>query len=130
MIYSVSGMLSHKDQNFAVVDCGGVGMLCSCSLRTLAKIGQIGSNVFLYTLMNVREDAIDLFGFADQAELGCFKMLISVSGVGPKVALGILSDLSPERFALCIACPTHPVRIKGQNEGNRICNGGRRSVIR
>ena len=103
MIYSVSGMLSHKDQNFAVVDCGGGGMLCSCSLRTLAKIGQIGSNVFLYTLMNVREDAIDLFGFADQAELGCFKMLISVSGVGPKVALGILSDLSPERFALCIA---------------------------
>lgn len=115
MIYSVSGTLSHKEQNFAVVDCGGVGMMCYCSLRTLGKLGQVGSKAFLYTYLNVREDAIELFGFSDLAEQSCFKMLTGVSGVGPKVALGILSELSPERFAMCIAA--------GDAKSLRQCSG-------
>ena len=57
----------------------------------------------LYTVLNVREDALELFGFASQGELTCFKQLTAVSGVGPKVGLAILSELSPERVALAVA---------------------------
>ena len=63
----------------------------------------IGSEALLYTEMVVREDAMELFGFADQDELTCFKQLTSISGVGPKVGISILSDLTPERVALAIA---------------------------
>lgn len=105
MIYSLHGELIHTEPNLAVVECGGVGYACRTSMNTLKKIG--GSNgepkeVRLFTQLNVREDAIDLFGFADTAELAAFKQLTSVSGVGPKAALSILSDLTPSKLALCI----------------------------
>ncbi len=103
MLYSVRGTLVHQTHHMAVVECAGVGYGCRVSLQTAAKLPPIGKEVMLYTFLSVRQDAVELFGFGDQNELSCFKMLLSVSGVGPKVALGILSELSPERFALSVA---------------------------
>lgn len=101
MIYSLHGELIHTEPNLAVVECGGVGYACRTTMNTLKKIGGSGE-VRLFTQLNVREDAVDLFGFADTAELQAFKQLTSVSGVGPKAALSILSDLTPSKLALCI----------------------------
>lgn len=104
MIYSLNGELIHTEPNLAVIECGGVGYACRTSMNTLKKIGggAGGKQVRLFTQLNVREDAIDLFGFADTAELAAFRQLTSVSGVGPKAALSILSDLTPSKLALCI----------------------------
>ncbi len=101
MIYSVKGELIHTEQSLAVVECAGVGYACRTTMNTLRKI-KLGDEVRLYTYLHVREDAVDLFGFADSLELNSFKQLISVSGVGPKAALSILSDLTPSKLALCI----------------------------
>ena len=87
----------------AVVECGGVGYACRTTLYTLGQLGSIGDTVFLYTAMSVREDAVELFGFSTQQALQCFQLLTSVSGVGPKAALSILSDLSPDQFLLTVA---------------------------
>ena len=87
MIYSLRGKLIHVGENTAVIECGGVGYLCSTTRTTLNALPAQGSEVMLYTYMNVREGAIDLFGFATIAEQNCFRRLTSVSGVGPKVAL-------------------------------------------
>lgn len=103
MIYSVNGKLIHTEPSMAVIECGGVGYACRTTYSTLSKIGGIGSNVMLLTYLYVREDNVELFGFYDSQELNCFKMLLSVSGVGPKAGLAILSDTTPERFALSIA---------------------------
>ena len=103
MIYSLRGTLIHSGPSHAVVECGGVGYLCKATANTLASLPETGKEVFLYTYLNIREDAVDLFGFSSQAELSSFQMLIGVSGVGPKVALAILSSLPPDRFALAVA---------------------------
>ncbi|MBP1544105.1 MAG: Holliday junction branch migration protein RuvA, partial [Oscillospiraceae bacterium] len=101
MIYSLRGELVHTEPSLAVIECGGVGYACRTTMNTLKQIGS-GGEAKLFTYLHVREDAVDLFGFADTAELACFKQLISVSGVGPKVALSILSDITPSKLALCI----------------------------
>ncbi len=103
MIYSLKGELIHTEPSLAVIECGGVGYACRTTFSTLSQIGSRGDLVTLFTYMSVREDCVELFGFATQQELNCFKMLTSVSGVGPKAGLAILSDLSPEKFALVIA---------------------------
>lgn len=103
MIYSVKGRLIVKELGFAVIECGGVGYGCRTSYNTIARLGDIGSEEMLYTYLYVREDAVELFGFATLQELSCFKLLISVSGVGPKAATSILSDVTPEKFAFLVA---------------------------
>ena len=103
MIYSVSGTLVHLEPGVAVVECGGVGFKCLTSMNTQRKLPNIGGQVKLYTKLNVREDAMDLFGFATLAELSCFTMLTAVSGVGPRVGLAIPSELAPEQVALAVA---------------------------
>ena len=103
MIYSVKGMLTVKELGFAVIECGGVGYGCRTSYNTVSQLGDIGSEAKLYTYLYVREDVVELFGFATLQELSCFKLLISVSGVGPKAATAILSDVTPEKFALLVA---------------------------
>ncbi len=103
MIYSVHGKLIFTEASLAVVECGGIGYACRTTSTTLAAIGSVGSEVQLFTHLSVREDAIELFGFADRDELACFQLLITVSGIGPKAALSILSDLTPNRFALLVA---------------------------
>lgn len=103
MIYSVRGTLIIKEAGLAVVECAGVGYGCRTTYNTLATLGSIGDEVMLYTHLQVREDGTELFGFYDKRELGCFKMLLGVSGVGPKAALAILSDIDPNNFALAVA---------------------------
>ena len=95
MIYSLHGELIHTEPNLAVVECGGVGYACRTTMNTLKKIGGSGE-VRLFTQLNVREDAIDLFGFADTAELQAFRQLTSISGVGPKAALAIAQRIVME----------------------------------
>ena len=102
MLYSVRGKLIHTTLSGAVVECGGVGYYCQTTVNTLKTI-KIGTEGMLYTHLNVREDAMELFGFATKTELDTFKTLISVSGVGPKAGLAILSELSPEQVAMAIA---------------------------
>ena len=102
MIYSVRGELILMDAGFAVVECGGVGFRVQTSISTQKQL-KLGSEVTLFTYMSVREDAMELFGFATKQELSTFKMLIGITGVGPKVALAILSELSSEQLAMCIS---------------------------
>ncbi len=103
MIYNLKGKLTVCDVNFIVVECGGVGFKCFTTLNTVKQIGKVGSEVNVFTHLSVREDAMDLYAFATPAELDAFKLLITVSGIGPKAAASILSELTPDRLALCIA---------------------------
>jgi Holliday junction DNA helicase RuvA len=103
MIYSVTGKLICVEPGFAVVEAGGVGYRCSTTTSTLAKLPPRGSQVTLLTHLYLREDALELFGFFTAEELRCFRLLIGVSGVGPKAALAILSATTPQRLMLAIA---------------------------
>lgn len=102
MIYSVRGNLILMDAGFAVVECGGVGYRVQTSITTQKQL-KLNTETMLYTYMNVREDAMELYGFANKGELSTFKMLIGITGVGPKVALAILSELSSEQIAMCVS---------------------------
>lgn len=103
MFYRLRGTLIHTEPGMAAIECGGVGFKCLTSMSTLRALPRQGEEAILYTHLNVREDALDLFGFATVSELNCFKMLTAVSGVGPKAALAILSELTPEQVALAVA---------------------------
>ena len=103
MIYSVSGKLTEKEENLAVVECAGVGYACRTTQTTLSQIGEIGEEVKLYTWLSVREDAMELFGFSTKSELNCFKMLLTVSGIGAKAGLSILSNMNANQFALLVS---------------------------
>lgn len=103
MIYSITGKLLLVEPAFAVVEAGGVGYRCSTTTTTLSRLPARGSQTTLYTHLYLREDMLELFGFADTDELETFKLLITVSGVGPKVALAILSGTTPDRLMMSIA---------------------------
>lgn len=119
MIYNVKGVLTYIDAQFVVVECGGVGFKCFTTLNTSRAVGKIGSEVNLYTHLSVREDAMDLFGFSTVAELEAFKMLITVSGVGPKAAVSVLSELTPDRLALAIASADTKSIVKANGIGKK-----------
>ncbi len=102
MIYSVRGTLILMEAGVAVVECAGVGYRVQTSIATQKQL-KLNSEVMLYTYMNVREDAMELFGFASKGELNTFKLLIAITGVGPKVALAILSELSTEQIAMAVS---------------------------
>lgn len=103
MFYYLRGTLAMLQADFAVVDCGGVGYRLSVSASTVGTLAaKLQSEVLLYTHFAVREDSAELYGFATEEELSLFRRLISVSGVGPKAAMSILSTLSPQ--ALVCAC--------------------------
>lgn len=106
MFYYIHGNLTHLAPGFAVLDVGGVGYRLTISGTTYNAMPPRSSanppTVRLYTYLAVREDDLELFGFATQEELSSFKMLISVSGVGPKAAMSVLSFLTPEKFALAV----------------------------
>lgn len=103
MYYCVTGKLIHVEPYLAVVSCGGVGYKCMTTMTTLSCLPPAGGEVTLYTHLNVREDALDLYGFYTQAERTAFQMLIGVSGVGPKSALAVLSDMTPDQLSLAVA---------------------------
>ena len=101
MFYYVSGPVADIEPGLAVIDCGGVGYACATTNYTLSQLKK-GERAKLYTYINVREDAVDLFGFSSQSELHSFKLLLGVSGVGPKAALAILSTNTPANLAMAV----------------------------
>lgn len=106
MFYFISGALTHLFPNTAVLNAGGVGFKLTVSNNTydtIAPRATKNEEVKLYTYMAVREDGMELFGFATESELDMFKLLITVSGVGPKAALAILSAFTPEKFILAVS---------------------------
>ena len=103
MIYSIRGNLIHTEPTFVVIECAGVGYKCFTSMNTQRQLPKLSGEAMLYTQLVVREDAAELYGFISTSELSCFKLLTSVSKVGPKAAISILSELSPEQLAIAIA---------------------------
>lgn len=120
MFYSLTGKVVALEESFVALECGGIAFRCMTTLNTISKIGKTGEEATLFTHLNVREDAMDLFGFYTQQELSCFKQLISVSGVGPKAGLAILSQLSPDKLALCIASGDVKSITKAQGVGPKL----------
>ncbi|MFZ2537935.1 MAG: Holliday junction branch migration protein RuvA [Oscillospiraceae bacterium] len=117
MIYSITGVIAHVEPYHIVMECGGIGYSIRTSMTSLGKLASINETTTIYTYLHVREDALELFGFAELNELNSFKMLISISGVGPKAAISILSDLTPEQFALCVATGDFKTLTKAQGIG-------------
>ena len=101
MFYYINGTVTVLEANLAVLDCGGVGYACHTTGYTLSQL-QVGKQQKLYTYCNIKDDAFDIFGFSTKEELNCFNRLIGVSGVGPKVALAILSAATPSQFTLAV----------------------------
>ena len=119
MFYYIEGNVAIIEQNVAVIDVGGVGYLCNTSLYTISHL-EIGKKARLYTYCNIREDAFDIFGFYDYAEKHCFELLLSVSGVGPKAAIAILSANSPENFIMAVISENEKALTSAAGVGKRI----------
>ena len=102
MYYYIKGTLVQKSDNYIVVDANGVGYMICTSLNSMQNTGEIGKKITIYTYLHVREDVMDLFGFTTIEEKNMFMQLISVSGVGPKAALSILSVTTPAKFAVAV----------------------------
>lgn len=124
MYYYLNGELAFCDLQTAVVDCGGVGYQCNITANTYQAISG-KDRVKLYTYLHVKEDAMTLYGFADEQEKQFFLLLISISGVGPKGALAILSEMLPETFAAAVMAGDHRQISKANGVGpklaQRIC---------
>jgi Holliday junction DNA helicase RuvA len=124
LIYCLTGEIIYIDalSNTAVIDCAGVGYKLTVTGTTLSYLSACPKNekVRVFTYMAVREDAVELFGFRNPEELSTFKILISVSGVGPKAAIAILTVLSPEALALAISSGDIKAICQAQGVGKRI----------
>lgn len=119
MFYYVDGTVTVLEQGLAVIDCGGVGYACHASQNTIGKL-KIGAHARLLTYLNVREDIFELYGFIDEEEQSCFKMMLGVSGVGPKAALSILSVAPPDRLALSIITGDEKMLMQAPGIGKKI----------
>ena len=120
MFYYISGKLAHLDPVFAVIDAGGVGYKLTISLTTYSFLSQKGSDkddVTLFTHMAVREDGVELYGFYSDEELEAFKLLITVSGVGPKAAISILSQMTPRDLSMAICSENSKAISKANGVG-------------
>lgn len=105
MFYYITGELVHKTDSFAVIEAGGVGYRIFSTLNSLQDIGDVGDQATLYTYMNLKtaSDICTLYGFSTLEEKNVFEMILGVSGVGAKTAASLLSNISPSKFALCVA---------------------------
>ena len=119
MFYYLSGTVAHVEPYLAVIDRGGVGYACRTTSYTLSQIKK-GDKAKLFTYLSVREDAMDLYGFATAEEQKLFQQLISVSGVGPKAALAILSTSTPANLALSIITGDEKALVAAQGVGKKI----------
>ena len=119
MFYYLSDTAAHVEPYLAVIDCGGVGYACRTTSYTISALKK-GEKGKLFTYLNVREDAMELYGFATQEELNLFQQLISVSGVGPKAALSILSASTPANLALSIITGDEKALTCAQGVGKKI----------
>lgn len=119
MYYYLNGKLEVCQPNLAVIDCGGVGYKCAITANTYKAVSG-KETAKLFTYLNVKEDALDIYGFATEQEMQFFTLLISISGVGPKVAIAILSELQPDAFANCIITSDIKRLTKAQGVGTKL----------
>ena len=119
MFYYVSGTVAHVEPYLAVIDCGGVEYACRTTNQTLSRL-TVGQKGKLFTHLYVREELFELYGFATEDELNCFRLLIGVSGVGPKAALSILSATTPEGLAMSIITGDEKALTVAQGIGKKI----------
>lgn len=119
MFYYIVGTVTVLEENLAVLDCGGVGYACHTTAYTLSQL-QLGTRQKLFTYCNIKEDAFDIFGFFTKEELNCFNRLLSVSGVGPKAALAILSSVTPSQLTLAIMTGDEKVLTMAPGVGKKM----------
>lgn len=119
MFYYLDGVVTLVDGSTAVLDIGGAGYACSVTLSTLSRL-EVGKKARLYTYCNIKEDAFDIYGFFETGEKRCFELLITVSGVGPKAALSILSVCTPEVLALAIINDDEAVLTQAPGIGKKL----------
>ncbi|MCL2446769.1 MAG: Holliday junction branch migration protein RuvA [Oscillospiraceae bacterium] len=119
MLYSLTGNIVHIDTAMLALSCSGVAFACHASANTLRDV-HLNKEVTLFTHLNVREDALDLFAFGTQAELRCFRQLVNVTGVGPKAALAVLSACTPEQLGLHIAAGDIRAITQAQGVGKKL----------
>lgn len=120
MIGKLTGILDSSSLKSILLDVNGVGYLVNCSPRTLARCGSKGEALSLYIDTNVREDAITLYGFIDEAEQQWFRLLHSVQGVGPKAAMAILGVCPPDKLAFAIASGDKPMITQADGVGPKL----------
>lgn len=120
MIYSLNGTVILTEPNAVVIECGGVGYKCLTTMNTLRVLPKTGETALVYTHLIVREDAVELCGFADKSELACFRLLTGVSGVGAKVAIAILSVMTPEQLALAVSSGDSKSFTKASGVGKKL----------
>ncbi len=120
MIHCLIGTVLKKNLDSVVINCGGVGYLAQVPASVGGALPAVGSEATLYTYMNVSENDVSLFGFASEEQQASFKMLIGVSGVGPKVGLAILSVLTPARVALAISAGDAKAFTAASGVGNKL----------
>jgi Holliday junction DNA helicase RuvA len=122
MIAKLTGLLDSVGTDHCIVDCGGIGYLVFCSARTLRRVGDAGTAVSLRIEMQVREDAITLFGFIDLSERDWFRRLTTVQGVGSRVALALLSVLEPDKLGQAIAAQDRTSLVQADGVGPKLAN--------
>jgi len=119
MFAYIKGTLEYKCNDYLIVEANGIGYKIFTSISTIETAGRIGEQVKIYTYLYVREDVINLYGFLTQEELGMFELLISVSGIGPKVAISVLSSISPSKFGLAVITDDVKTLTKAPGIGNK-----------
>ena len=119
MLYYVSGTVAVLEPGLAVIDCGGVGYGCRITAYTAGQL-KLNQNARLYVTESIREDAFDLYGFISREEQRCFELLTSVSGVGPKAAIAILSSGGPQNFTLAVMTGDEKMLTAAQGVGKKI----------
>ena len=119
MIYYVSGPVTVLEPGLAVVDCGGVGYGCRVTAYTAAQL-KLDKPAKLYITESIREDAHDLYGFISREEQRCYELLTSVTGVGPKAAMAILSSGGPQNFSLAVMTGDEKMLTAAQGIGKKI----------
>ena len=124
MIYSLKGLVAHIKPNVAIIECNNIGFKCNISDHTFSSL-KINQECFVFVHMSVKEDGIDLFGFSTSEELKCFKTLINISGIGPKAAISVLSQFTPQTLAIAVYNNDYKLITKCQGIGTktaqRIC---------
>lgn len=120
MFAYLKGTLEHIGENYIIIDVNGVGYRVYTSLATIQKLPPIHQQVKVHTYLHIREDIMDLYGFSDKDQLSMFELVISVSGIGPKAALGILSTISPSEFALAIVGSDSKTITKAPGVGKKL----------
>lgn len=119
MFYYLRGEVALIELNLVVLECGGVGFSVNTTTNTISRL-KIGQTERLYTHCAIREDAFDIYGFYTKAEMEAFKMLISVTGVGPKAALGILSSVTPDGLRMAVVTQNEKTLTAAPGVGKKL----------